>query len=310
MKVLRGFDDPAPVRGGFVSIGNFDGVHRGHQSMIAALVRNARQHQAPAVVLTFDPHPIAVLRPEQAPPPLSSTDQKLERLAECGVDATIVYPTDRALLDLTPREFFDRIIEGTLGAAGLVEGPNFNFGRGRAGTVETLRDYCSAARLELEIVPPLKIGERFVSSTEIRRLIGSGQMRESAALLGSPYRLRGTVVRGAERGRTIGFPTANLAGIATLIPPDGVYAGRALAEGAWYAAGINLGPNPTFQEQQRKVEIHLIDFQGDLYGREMEVEFLERLRDTTRFSGVEELKVQLQRDIARTRELVNPTGRG
>lgn len=305
MKVFRGFDEFDAFRGGFVSIGNFDGVHRGHESMIAALLHGARDRRVPAVAFTFDPHPISILRPEQAPPPLTTTERKLELLARSGVDAAIVYPTDRALLNLTPREFFDRIIVGTLAAAGLVEGPNFFFGRDRRGTIDTLREFCTSAALELQIVPPIKIGDRLVSSTEIRCLIASGQMRESAALLGSPYRIRGGVARGAERGRTIGFPTANLEQIATLLPRDGVYAGRALVNGTWHAAGINVGPNPTFREQHRKVEVHLLDFQGDLYGRPLDVEFLERLRDTTAFAGVEELKRQLQVDMSRARAVAN-----
>src|SRR5579863_7407368 len=228
VQVYRGLDDAAPCRNGFVSIGNFDGVHRGHQSMIAALIRNARQHDAPAVVFTFDPHPIALLRPGQSPPPLSTTERKIEILSQCGVDGVIVYPTDQELLQLTPQEFFDRIVLGRLQARGLVEGPNFFFGRNRAGNVETLRGFCGAAGIELEIVAPVVVDDHLVSSSEIRRLICEGRVREAGALLGAIYRVSGTVVRGAERGRTIGFSTANLEGIRTVLPRDGVYAGRAL----------------------------------------------------------------------------------
>src|SRR5262245_31966740 len=304
MKVYRGIDNIAACRNGFVSIGNFDGVHRGHQSMIAALTRSAARHSAPAVIFTFDPHPIALLRPGQSPPPLSTTERKLELLAQYPVDAVLVYPTDQALLHLSPRDFFDRIITGRLQARGLVEGPNFFFGHDRAGNIETLRDYCEAARMELEIVPPVTVGDHLVSSTEIRKLIADGRVREAAELLDYTYRVSGTVVRGAERGRSIGFPTANLEGIRTVLPRDGVYAGRVQVGSAWYAAGINLGPNPTFADQDRKLEAHLINFAGDLYGARLALEFIDRLRDTVRFENVEQLKAQLAMDIERVRGCV------
>jgi riboflavin kinase/FMN adenylyltransferase len=301
MKVYRGLDDIADCRGGYVSIGNFDGVHRGHQSMIAALTRSAARHAAPAVVFTFDPHPIALLRPGQSPPPLSTTERKLELLSQYAVDGAVVYPTDQSLLNLSPREFFDRIVVGQLRARGLVEGPNFFFGHSRAGNVETLRKFCADAAIDLEVVPPVTVGDRLVSSTEIRRLIAAGQVREAADLLGYPYRITGTVVRGAERGRTIGFPTANLEGVRTVLPRDGVYAGRALVDGTWHGTGINLGPNPTFADQERKLEAHLLDFTGDLYGSRITVELIERLRDTMRFASVEQLKAQLAVDLERVR---------
>ena len=308
MQVFRGLDDAALCQNGFVSIGNFDGVHRGHQSMIAALIRNAREHGAAAVVFTFDPHPIALLRPGQSPPPLSTTERKIELLSQCGVDGLIVYPTDQELLQLTPREFFDRIVLGRLEARGLVEGPNFFFGHDRAGNIDTLREFCGAAGIELAIVPPVVVGGHLVSSSEIRRLIADGRVREAGALLGATYRISGTVVRGAERGRTIGFPTANLEGIRTVLPRDGVYAGRALVGSSglgssWFAAGINIGPNPTFADQERKVEAHLVDFTGDLYGCRIAVELTERLRDTVRFDGIDSLKTQLAIDIERARAL-------
>jgi riboflavin kinase/FMN adenylyltransferase len=172
--------------------------------MIAALIQRAREHGAPAVVFTFDPHPIALLRPGQSPPPLSTTERKLELLSQSGVDDVIVYPTDQELLQLTPQAFFDRIVLGRLRARGLVEGPNFFFGHNRAGNVDTLRDYCDAAGIELAIVPPVVVGELLVSSSEIRRHIADGRVREAGTLLGATYRISGTVVRGAERGRTLG----------------------------------------------------------------------------------------------------------
>lgn len=303
MTHLRGLDNSESIRGGVVSIGNFDGVHRGHQSMLALLKSRADRIGAPAVVFTFDPHPIALLRPGQVPPPLSTTARKLDLLDQCGVDSALVYPTDAALLALSPREFFDRILVERLEARGLVEGPNFYFGHDRAGTVETLAEFCTASRLSLDIVPPVTDNGQVVSSSAIRRLILDGQVASANRMLGRAYQVRGRVVPGAQRGRTIGFATANLEQVRTVLPGDGVYAGRACVEGTWHAAGINLGPNPTFAEQARKLEVHLIDFEGDLYGRDLDVEFLDRLRDTRPFESLEALKQQLQRDIAAAREV-------
>jgi riboflavin kinase/FMN adenylyltransferase len=303
MHISHGFDDAAGLRNGFVSIGNFDGVHRGHQSMIAVLTRHAKTAGAPSVIFTFDPHPIALLRPGQSPPPLSTTERKIELLAQHGVDGVIVYPTDQPLLQLSPREFFDQIVIDRLDVRGLVEGPNFFFGHDRAGNIETLRDFCREAGKVLEIIPPVAVAGLLVSSSEIRRLIAAGQVRQAAGLLGCPYRISGSVVRGAERGRTIGFPTANLEGIRTVLPCDGVYAGRAKSGTTWYAAGINIGPNPTFADQDRKLEVHFIDYAGDLYGARVAVEILDRLRDTVRFGSVAQLQTQLQADIDRARAL-------
>jgi len=303
MKVFHSLTDSNAIRGGFVSIGNFDGVHRGHRSMIALLVKRAREHQAPAVVFTFDPHPICLLRPEHAPPPLSTTARKLKLLEECGVDTVLVYPTDLALLDLTPHSFFEQIIQKSLAARGLVEGPNFFFGRNRTGDVVLLGDLCAAAGVGLDVVPPLAIGDMLVSSTEIRRMIQQGKVKAAGELLGTAYRLEGRVTEGARRGRTLGFPTANLTAIATVMPADGVYAGRAGVDGTSYAAAINIGPNPTFAEQSRKVEAHLIDFKGDLYGRSLEVDLVDRLRDTVPFAGIEALQNQLKRDVEQARAL-------
>lgn len=308
MRIVRDVTDVADLRGGVVSIGNFDGVHLGHRRIVAQLIGRAHELGVPALAFTFDPHPIAILRPELSPPPLTEPVRKLELLAECGLDGVILYPTDQALLDLTPREFFDRLLRDRLAARGFVEGPNFLFGHGRAGDTRLLDELCREAGLFLDVVEPVRIEDRIVSSSVIRQLVLAGEVRGASTMLGAPYRLRGMVVQGAQRGRALGFPTANLARIVTLVPRDGVYAGRArLAErapgegGAWHGAAINIGPNPTFAEQSRKFEVHLIDFRGDLYDRTVEVELLERLRDTVPFADLEALKRQLNDDIARAR---------
>jgi riboflavin kinase/FMN adenylyltransferase len=306
MKVLHGFDDPT-TRHGYVAIGNFDGVHRGHQAMFQTLCARARQAGVPAVVVTFDPHPVAVLRPEAAPQPLMTLADRLAHIAECGPDATIVQATTPAFLQLSARDFFDQIVRGRLAARGVVEGENFRFGRGRDGTVQQLAVWCQAEGLDCEIIAPVLVAGRSVSSSAIRRLIGEGEVSAAAELLGRPHRVRGEVVHGEARGAKLGFPTANLAGVPTLLPAEGVYAGWArTATGRWGAA-INLGPNPTFGVSARKFEVHLLDFQGDLYGQPLEIEFLARLRGTLRFSGIEALLTQIRADVAATRDLT--TGR-
>ena len=305
MHIQRGFQQPDQYRGGWVTIGNFDGVHRGHQSMLAKLVQRAHVARTPAVVMTFDPHPIALLRPQHTPPALSLLDHKLELFEQHGIDTVVIYPTDHALLQLTPDEFFQKIVLGELNAVGLVEGPNFFFGHHRAGNVESLKTLCEAAGRMLEVVPAVIVDGRMISSSEVRSRIAAGQIAEAVEMLGHPYRVRGLVGSGAARGRTIGFPTANLEEITTLLPPDGVYAGRCSINETAYPVAINLGPNPTFGEAARKFEAHLIGFDGDLYGQSLDVDFLARIRDVVRFESSDALKQQLNHDLETVRALAN-----
>ena len=287
-----------------MAIGNFDGVHRGHARIVERLLARAKEVSGPAIVFTFDPHPVRLLRPEHAPPPLTWTDRKAELLEQLGVDEMIAYPTDEALLALSPQEFFSRIVREALAAKAMVEGPNFYFGHNRAGTIDVLRTLCDESRISLDIVEPLKVSGDFVSSSRVRKLIQAGDVSAAAELLTQPYRIRGMVIHGAARGAKLGFPTANLDAIDTLLPALGVYAGTAILPDKTWPAAINLGPNPTFGEQAVKVEVHLIGFTGSLYGQPMEVDFVDRLRDIRRFAGVEELKAQLNNDIAATLTLV------
>ena len=307
MKLIRTSHDwPRELHSGAVAIGNFDGVHRGHARIVERLLQQAREVNGPAIVFTFDPHPVRLLRPDAAPPPLTWTDRKAELLAELGVDAMIAYPTDDALLALAAREFFDTIVRQRLDARAMVEGPNFFFGRGRTGNVTLLREFCRDGGISLDVVEPLTIGDDYVSSSRVRALIQQGDVQAAGELLTQPYRIRGMVTHGAGRGAKIGFPTANVAAIDTLLPAQGVYAGRAItAAGSWPAA-INIGPNPTFGEQTFKVEIHLIDFQGSLYGQPLEVDFLSRLRDIHPFPSVEALKEQLARDVENAHRVRGP----
>jgi riboflavin kinase/FMN adenylyltransferase len=303
MSLLRRLERPELFRGGYVSIGNFDGVHRGHQEIAQHLAARSRREGVPAVILTFDPHPLALLRPVHVPPALTTLEQKAGLLELAGASCVIAYPTDKALLQLTPTEFVDDILVGKLAAKGIIEGPNFCFGKDRAGDIDTLRQLCRDRNILLEVAEPVGGARAMVSSSTIRTRVAAGQIAEAVELLGHPYRLAGDVVTGARRGQQIGFPTANLSGIATLVPADGVYAGVARVGERDYAAAINIGPNPTFEEQSRKVEVHLIEFAGDLYGRPLAVDLVERVRDVRKFAGRDELVDQIAKDVAAARRI-------
>ncbi len=304
MKLIRNLNDlPLDIRGGAVSIGNFDGVHQGHARLVQTLREQATLAGGPSIVFTFDPHPVRLLRPDRAPPPLTWTDRKAALLAELGVDALVVYPTDERLLALTPAEFFREIVVERLAARAIVEGPNFCFGKDRAGNIEVLRQLCHEAKVVLQVVQPLRTGDDYVSSSRIRDLLRAGDVVQATEMLTRPYRIRGMVTHGAARGTRLGFPTANIDAIDTLLPAVGVYAGRALtATGVWPAA-INIGPNPTFGESHLKVEAHLIGFTGSLYGEPLEVDFLARVRETRPFASVDELRQQLAQDLQAASEI-------
>lgn len=304
MNLFREIDAlPEIVRGSAVTIGNFDGVHRGHARLVERLTAKARSIGGPAIVFTFDPHPVMLLRPDEVPPPLTWTERKAELLTELGVDCVVAYPTDRELLELEAREFFDRILVEKLAAKSIVEGPNFYFGKGRQGDVRTLAEYCAAASIDLEIVDPLVFDGAFISSSRVRRAIQEGDVELARNMLTRPYRVRGMVTHGARRGASIGFPTANMAAIDTLVPAAGVYAGRAITGTAAWPAAINIGPNPTFAEPSQKFEVHLIGFHDSLYGQPLEVDFFTRLRDIQTFGSVEQLTRQLKSDIVRTGDI-------
>ena len=294
---------PASLRGGAITIGNFDGVHLGHARIVERLLAAAKKVQGPAVVFTFDPHPVRILRPSETPPPLTWTERKAELLAELGVDALVAYPTDEKLLQLSPRDFFDQIVCEALGAKAIVEGPNFYFGHKRAGTIDVLAELTAAAGITLEVVKPYQLEEEFVSSSRVRRLIAGGDVQTAAKLLTRPYRIRGMVTHGAGRGGKLGFPTANVDAIDTLLPAQGVYAAIAHRTGDSHLAAVNIGPNPTFGEHALKVEVHLLDFNRSIYGEPLEVDFLARLRGVQPFNSVEELLEQLSKDVQQVREI-------
>lgn len=293
-----------------VTVGTFDGVHRGHAALLARLREAADRTRAPAVVVTFDPHPLQVLRPDQAPGLLTTREEKLELLAQLGVDGVVMLAFDARLADYPPDRFVREILLDRLQARHLVTGYDHGFGRGRSGDADTLRAIGEAAGFDVDVVDPVLVGGQAVSSSRIRKALAAGAVVEAAAGLGRPYAVRGRVVRGDGRGRALGFPTANLAlpDAAKLLPFEGIYAVHADVEGELRNAVLHLGPRPTYAGAAATIEVHLLDFEADLYGREVGVSFCERLRGIDRFESEAALASAIAEDCDAARRALAGAG--
>lgn len=276
-----------------IAIGMFDGVHLGHRAVI----------DGADTVVTFDPHPMAVLRPQSVPGQLTTLEQKAEILGALGVQELVLVPFTQETAALTATEFVDEVIVARLDARGVRIGENFRFGRAALGTPDLL---AADSRFDTTVVPVLTVDGDVVSSTRIRRLIGEGDVGAAARLLESPYTLSGTVVQGEQRGRTLGFPTANLLPPpGRVLPEHGVYACRATVDDVVYPAAVSIGVRPQFETRLGVlVEAYLLEYSGTLYGRRIELEFLDHLRGEQKFAGVDELIAQIQRDVDDTRRIV------
>jgi riboflavin kinase/FMN adenylyltransferase len=291
-------------------LGNFDGVHLGHQVVVRRAVEEARSRGMRAVAVTFDPHPRAVLRPGSEPKLLTVLEVREELLLGCGVDEVRVLRFDLELSKKSPGDFVREVLVGELGAGVVVVGENFRFGYKASGDVKDLDRHMRDAGGEAYAVPTYVLGEaagsgEAINSTRIRMLLHDGEAREAARLLGRPYSLRGVVVEGDKRGHALGFPTANvLPGAVALVPGRGVYAGHVRVGEERYGACTNVGVAPTFERRESRVEAYLLDYEGDLYGEVIDVTFEERLRPEKQFSGVYELKEQIARDVAEARRVV------
>ena len=291
-------------RGGAVSLGKFDGVHLGHVAILKRLRAVADQHGLPAIAITFDPPPITILKPELVQTALCTLERKIELISELGLDAILVLKTGREFLQLTPTEFFKTVLQEKLDVRFLVEGSNFTFGNNREGTSQTLRNLCEGTNVSCDIFEPVIIQGNPVSSSRIRELLIEGNVEAAANLLTKPYRIRGTVAHGEHRGRTLGFPTANLEGTQTLLPKSGVYACVCEVNGLKYAAATHFGDNPTFGQPKRKIEVHIIDFEWDIYGETIDVDIIEKLRNISKFESAEQLVAQMHADVDRTRRII------
>jgi riboflavin kinase / FMN adenylyltransferase len=312
MRVIR-LESFTPVgwRSPVVTVGNFDGVHRGHQALAAAAVEQARREGGTAVVLTFDPHPARVLAPERAPAALTTAEQKRELLSGLGIDALAVLPFDARLAAFTPGAFVLRVLRGALAARHVVVGEGFRFGQGQSGDAARLVQLGAANGFSVEAVASVTQDGEPVSSSRVREQLARGGVDAARALLGRSYFVDGTVVAGDQRGRTIGVPTANLQPENEIMPARGVYAACCrLAGGRWLPAVVNVGSRPTFGGGLLTVEAHLLDFEGDLYGSGLRVAFEQRLRDERRFDGREALVAQIREDVARARALLSAAAGG
>jgi riboflavin kinase/FMN adenylyltransferase len=306
--VIQGLDDlPADVRGGAVCIGNFDGVHRGHQRIVRTAATLARPDGLPVVAVTFDPPPDLVLRPEDVPQRLTTPATKARRLLEAGADRVVIVPATRELLSREPERFVEEVLVGRFEPRYVVEGPNFFFGRRRAGDVALLGRLGPRFGYRLEVVQPVQMdidGEvRRVSSTTIRGLLAEGRVADAAAALGHLHEIVGPVVRGDGMGRRMHFPTVNVEPGGQMLPADGVYAGRADLAGRTCAAAVSVGTKPTFGQGPRLLEAHLLDAEGDFYGQEASLRFVEYLRPQHTYAGRADLAGQIERDVQRVREL-------
>ncbi len=312
VQLWRSLDDvPADLARTAVTIGNFDGVHLGHRQVLARARRVADERGLALVVVTFDPHPMAVLRPEHAPTSLTTLEARADLLGRAGADAVLALPFDRDVASWSPAEFVDRVLVEALGAAAVVVGSNFRFGHRASGDVATLVELGGPRGISAEGIE-LDGGPQVWSSTYVRTCLAAGDVAGAAEALGRPYAVRGEVVRGDQRGRDLGYPTANVPVDArTAAPADGVYAGwlRRLDTGETLPGAISVGTNPTFAgERERRVETYVLDRTDlELYGVEVEVGFVERLRGMTAFDSVDELLEQMAADVAGARELLRET---
>jgi riboflavin kinase / FMN adenylyltransferase len=290
---------PLPLsNGSIITVGSFDGVHLGHQAVLREIGRRARAAGRVSLLVTFEPHPLEVVNPEAAPPLLTTGPERLEILAQSPLDYVVLLRFDRHVAELTPEQFVRQILVERCAVRELVIGHDHGFGRGRSGDVETLRLLGAAIGFAVDVVDAVAVRGQLVSSSRIRRAVAGGDLVTAAAMLGRPYGVVGQVGRGEQRGRVLGVPTINLTQLSPrkLLPPDGIYAVVVEWRGGRAGGMMHQGPRPTFQDGRRVLEAHLFDFEGDLYGEWVRIEWVERLRDVETFSSVEELQAQMNQD--------------
>jgi len=307
--VYRGLEsvDP-PLRGVTLTFGNFDGVHRGHEQILAQAGMLAERSDAPVVAATFEPHPLKLVAPNKPLRFLTSLDEKIDLLGRAGANVVVVIDTTPAFLDQSPEAFVESVIVDRFRPAHVVEGPSWRFGRGREGDVATLQRLGAKYGFETFVVPGWRLeiepsGSVLVTSTLIRDLLSKGHVRRAALCLGRSYALVGEVIRGNERGRALGFPTANIDVADLLIPGEGIYAGWASVGGERMIAAISIGRNPTFGDEKLSVEAFLLDFDDDIYGATIRLEFLRWIRAPQRFDSPDALVRQMDRDVAEIRRI-------
>jgi riboflavin kinase / FMN adenylyltransferase len=304
MEIIRDLNSLRPYPFPVVALGNFDGVHLGHQTILRAAIDRAQAVGGTALAVTFDPLPSKVLNPNRAPRLIMTPEDKHQLLRSFGLDGVIVLTFSRELSMLSPEEFTREYLRRRIGACVVVVGHNVSFGHLRAGNADVMRRLGRELGFETTVVGPVECDGIAVSSTQVRMMISAGDMKRAAILLGRPHFLRGPVVHGRERGRTIGFPTANLQSRTECLPPDGVYATRVVLEEGAYPSITNIGMRPTFGEPERSIEAHIFDFNRDIYGREVKLEIAERIRPERKFESAQALAAQIASDLQRAKEIL------
>jgi riboflavin kinase / FMN adenylyltransferase len=303
---MKVFDDIETLRahlsGPIATIGNFDGLHRGHQAIVGTVLERCRATGGSSLLITFEPHPLKVLAPERAPHMLTTRHQKLALIEATGLEFLLILAFTKELADVTAERFVTRYLAEGLGTREVYVGANFNFGRDRAGNAELLIRLCGELGIRAEQVPEVRYLDSPISSSRIRRAIQSGEVELARELLGRPYVVEGTVIHGESRGARLGFPTANLEARNELVPQDGVYVSEAVVDGVPHPAVTNIGGRPTFAGASYAVETHLLDVPGDLYGKALDIRFLARLRPELKFESPQALVAQVQKDVLRARE--------
>ncbi|HUF04620.1 MAG TPA: bifunctional riboflavin kinase/FAD synthetase [Aridibacter sp.] len=298
MQIFHGTENASIARPTVLTLGVFDGLHLGHQAIMKNVVERASASEAVPTVITFDPHPRAVLHPESAPPMLQTFDQRLANFNVLGIEQAIVIRFTKEFADCKAEEFLREIVHERLQAREIYLGHGFAFGKGRRGDIGLLRKMSGEFGFTADEVPEVRLRGIRISSSRIRELLKDGKVNLARRMLGRPYGIEGVIIRGDRRGHTIGFPTANLKPENRVVPKFGVYATATLIEGVWMKGVTNVGVRPTFEsDSEPSIETHVFDFEDDLYGSVLRVRFLHRIRSEKKFSGIDELKVQIARDV-------------
>ena len=308
MKIVRGTKNiSGPFTYPVVALGNFDGVHVGHQILFKKAAEIASKKKGTSIAFTFEPHPLKVIAPEKVPPLLTHFHKKMELIEACNIDSVICADFTRQFADQRPRDFSENILKGKIGAKEVVVGFDYAFGRGREGTISYLKKMGEEFGFVVHVVDPFQLDGLTVSSSHVRELIEAGNMESARKFLGRHYSIVGPVISGHKTGQAIGFPTANIDTSKVQIPGTGVYAVRMIYQNNSFDAVANIGFNPTFHRDRLSVEVHIFDFNQVIYGKEVEVEFISRIRSEIEFKSKDELVVQIKKDIETAKVLLEET---
>ncbi len=308
MKIIKGTEDiPPELTDGFITIGNFDGVHLAHRHIFRELILEARQMGRKAILVTFVPHPKMILHPERRPFYLLTTlEEKIKLLSDLGLDAVILIPFTPSYGETTAESFIRDFLWDNLRVRKIFIGHDYTFGKNKAGNKDVLAAFGEKLGFDVAVINAFRVGDTVVSSTGIREAILAGDVKKAALLLGRPYNVSGAVIEGERRGRAMGFPTANVKPYKELLPERGVYAAIANLEGKRYQGVLNIGFNPTFGGNRLSLEVHLMDFSGNVYGKPLEILFIDRIREERTFPGPEELALQIKKDAEQARAILKP----